>query len=187
MINGFYRNDLSEYKKFSAFHLFVARGIRTYAYPVVFFIAAVVFCVFGALSQNSLLYIGAAMLFAVSLALPFVTLALQNAKIEKRVRTNSRFMKTQQFFSFGDESLHLKIKAGEEEEEYDIPYAQIPRIYERQRVFYIYIGVSQALILPKSGIEDGKTDELALLFRQIGKRFREKKKLRSTGGVAAGE
>ena len=52
--------------------------------------------------------------------------------------------------------------------------------YEQtKQYFYIYIGKSQVLILNKSNITEGSADELAEIFRSLGKRFREKKNLRT--------
>ncbi len=175
MIKGYYRNSLAEYKRFCAFHLFVARGAQSFAYPILFFGLGVVFCVFGGLSGNSLLFVGAGALFALAIAMPFAMFALQNAKAEKRVRANANYLKTQQFFDFGEESLTLKIKVADREEEYEIPYTKVAKIYERKDLFYIYIGKTQALIVPKSALEGGTADDLARLFRCIGKRFKEKK------------
>lgn len=180
MITGQYKNDLGEYKRFSAYHLFVARGIRSYLYPIAFSLFGVVLLVAGIAVSNSTLVFGGAVLFAAALALPAVTLALQNAKIEKNVRANQNFLRTHQYFSFSEEGIRLTIKVQERQEEYDIPYANVLRIYERKDVFYIYIGRSQALIVPKSQLEGGTPDELACLFRVLGKRFREMKKLRGS-------
>ena len=69
MITGQYKNDLGEYKRFSAYHLFVARGIRAYLYPIVFFIFAAALLAAGILSANGVLYFGAAVLFAAGIKL----------------------------------------------------------------------------------------------------------------------
>lgn len=178
MITGYYKNDLGEYKRFSAYHLFVARGIRAYLYPIVFILFGAVLLAAGIVSSNSVLFFGAAVLFAVALALPAIMLALQNAKIEKSVRANRNFLRTSHSFAFSEEGIRLTVKVQEKQEEYDIPYANIVRIFERPDVFYIYIGGTQALIVPKSGLEGGTADDLAKLFRVLNKRFREKKNLR---------
>ena len=173
MITGQYKNDLGEYKRFSAYHLFVARGIRAYLYPIVFFIFAAALLAAGILSANGVLYFGAAVLFAVALALPAIMLALQNAKIEKSVRANRNFLRTTHSFTFTEEGVGLTVKVQEKQEEYNIV-----RIFERPDVFYIYISGTQALIVPKSSLEGGTADDLAALFRVLKKRFREKKNLR---------
>lgn len=178
MITGQYKNDLGEYKRFSAYHLFVARGIRAYLYPIVFLIFAAALLAAGILSANGVLYFGAAVLFAVALALPAIMLALQNAKIEKSVRANRNFLRTTHSFTFTEEGVGLTVKVQEKQEEYNIPYANIVRIFERTDVFYIYISGTQALIVPKSSLEGGTADDLAALFRVLKKRFREKKNLR---------
>ena len=178
MITAHYKNDLGEYKRFSAYHLFVARGIRAYLYPAVFFLFGAALLAAGIASGNKVLFFGAAVLFAFSLALPAIMLALQNAKIEKSVRANRNFLHTHQYFSFSEEGIALTIKVQEKQEEYNIPYANVVRIFERPDVFYIYIGGTQALIVPKSGLEGGTADDLAEMFRVLGKRFREKKNLR---------
>mgnify|MGYP001625159802 FL=1 len=173
MITGQYKNDLGEYKRFSAYHLFVARGIRAYLYPIVFLIFAAALLAAGILSANGVLYFGAAVLFAVALALPAIMLALQNAKIEKSVRANRNFLRTTHSFTFTEEGVGLTVKVQEKQEEYNIV-----RIFERPDVFYIYISGTQALIVPKSSLEGGTADDLAALFRVLKKRFREKKNLR---------
>ena len=73
----------------------------------------------------------------------------------------------------------MKIEAGKHTEELEIPYSQVPRIHETKQYFYIYIGKSQVLILNKSNITEGSADELAEIFSSLGKRFREKKNLRT--------
>ncbi len=74
-------------------------------------------CVFGGLSGNSILFVGAGALFAVAVIMPFAMQALQKSKAEKRVRANANFLKTQQFFCFDENSVTLKLKAGDREED----------------------------------------------------------------------
>ena len=100
------------------------------------------------------------------------------AKIEKSVRANRNFLRTTHSFTFTEEGVGLTVKVQEKQEEYNIPYANIVRIFERPDVFYIYISGTQALIVPKSSLEGGTADDLAALFRVLKKRFREKKNLR---------
>lgn len=183
MIRCQYKNDLEEYKRFCVFHLFVARGAQSFAYPILFFGIGIVLCVFGGLSGNSILFVGAGALFAVAVIMPFAMQALQKSKAEKRVRANANFLKTQQFFCFDENSVTLKLKAGDREEEYESPYEQIAGIYERKDLFYVYIGKTQALIVPKENLEGGSADDLAQLFRKTGKRFKEKKSLRKKTAV----
>lgn len=179
MVRAFHRNNLPEYKKLCAFHQFVSRGARAYAYPILFLIAAAVFLVIGIASGNAVFYVGAGVLFVLAVALPLITLALQNAKIDKKVVQNPNYLKTEQYFQFGEESFRLTIKVGSHTEEMEVPYAQVPRVHETKEYFYIYIGRSQVLILNKANITEGTADELAAIFRTLGKRFREKKKLRA--------
>ncbi len=183
MIQGYYKNSLAEYKRFCVFHLFVARWAQSFAYPILFLGIGIVFCVFGGLSGNSILFFGAGVLFAVAVIMPFAMQALQKAKAEKRVRVNVNFLKTQQFFGFDESSMTLKLKVADREEEYEIPYGQIAKIYERKDLFYLYIGKSQALIVPKNNLEGGSADDLARIFRKTGKRFKEKKSLRKKTAV----
>lgn len=179
MVKAFHRNNLPEYKRLCAFHQFVARGVRAYAYPILFLFAAVMLLCVGIAVKNAALYAGAAILFVAAIALPLITLAMQNAKIDKKVTQNPDYLKTEQFFQFEEESFRLKIEAGKHTEELEIPYSQVPRIHETKQYFYIYIGKSQVLILNKSNITEGSADELAEIFRSLGKRFREKKNLRT--------
>ena len=185
MVKAHHKNNLAEYKKLCAFHQFVARGIRAYAYPILFLAAAGLFLALGIAFGNAALYAGAGILFAAAFALPLLTLAAQNAKIEKKVTAEPGYLRTEQFFEFGKDSFLLKIKAGERAEEMDVPYAQVPRIHETKEFFYIYIGRAQVLILNKADITDGSADELAEIFRSLGKRFREKKGLRARPAQAA--
>lgn len=182
MVKAFHKNNLPEYKKLCAFHQFVARGVRAYAYPILFLLAAVLFLIIGIMSGNAVFYLGAGILFLAAAALPLITLAMQNSKIEKKVSQNPDYLKTEQLFQFGEETFRLTIKVGSRTEEMEIPYAQVPRVHETKEYFYIYIGKSQVLILNKANITEGSADELAAVFRGLGKRFREKKKLRQ--GVA---
>ena len=183
MIQGFYKNNLAEYKRFCVFHLFVARGAQSLAYPILFLGLGIVFCVFGGLSGNKILFLGAGALFAVAVIMPFAMQALEKSKAEKRVRANTVFLKTQQFFCFNETSMSLKLKVADREEEYEIPYTQIAKIYERKDLFYVYIGKTQALIVPKNSLEGGSADDLVQIFRTIGKRFKEKKLLREKTAV----
>lgn len=185
MVKAFHKNNLPEYKKLCAFHQFVARGVRAYAYPVLFFAAAVMFLALGIAFGNPAFYAGAGVLFVLACALPPVALAMQNAKLGKKIAQNPDYLKTEQLFQFGEESFRLTIRAGARTEEVEIPYAQVLRIYETKEYFYIYIGRSQALIVGKAGITEGSADELAVLFRKLGKRFREKKNLRAQPPHAA--
>ncbi len=178
MVNAYYKNSLKEYKKLCTFHTFVARGPRTYAFPILFFLFSIAFFVMGFLSDNSLLFVAAVVLFLAAFLLPLFNLWFQNGKVEKNVRKNPRYEKTEQFFEFDKTKFHLRICVGGQVEEYDIPYDRVLRIYERRDNFYLYIGGAQVLILNKSGVEAGKVDELAELFRAAGDRFREKKKFR---------
>lgn len=178
MISAYFRNNAADYKKMCAFHLLVARGIRSYISTILFAAVAVAFLVPGILLKSAEFCIGAAVLAALAAAWPFIFVAFQNSRVTKRLRANPEYEKTEQFFSFDESGLSLKLRRAGREEAHDIPYDKIARIYERRDRFYIYIGVSQALIVKKADIEEGKTDELAFLFRTTGKRFREKKKLR---------
>ena len=178
MIQAYYKNDLNEYKKLCAFHLFVARGVHTYIFPVFFLVVSVGFLAIGIVIENFAMYIGAAVLFAASVGLPFLNLYMQNVKIEKSMRANPNYLKTEQYFSFSETRFHLIIRVNGRSEEYDIPYDQVLRVYERKENFYLYIGGSKVLILNKSGIEEGKVDALAEYFRCMGKRFKEKVSLR---------
>lgn len=175
MVKGYHKNNVADYKRACAFHQFAARGVRAYAYPILFLLAAVALLIIGIFAKNVALCIGAVILFVLAVALPFITLAMQNAKIEKKVRNSRDYLKTEQFFTFEEDSLRLTVQAGSRAESYDIPYAQIPRVYERKDRYYIYIGVSQILILKKKNLREGSAAELTELFRRLGKRFKEKR------------
>lgn len=180
MVKAYYKNNLAQYKKLCAFHLFVARGIRSYSFPILFLVFSGAFFAVAALSKNSILYVAAVILLLLSFFMPLITLAMQNAKIEKNVRNNKNYEKTEQFYEFYQDHFHLLIRVGGDTEEYDVPYSQVLRIYERKDNFYMYIGGTQVLILDKNLIEEQKVDELAYCFRALKKRFKEKKKLRKT-------
>ena len=109
MVKGYHKNNVEDYKRACAFHQFVARGIRAYAYPILFLLAAVALLIIGIVAENAALNIGAAILFALSVALPFITLAMQNTKIDKKVRESRDYLKTEQFFTFEKENTEVKI------------------------------------------------------------------------------
>ncbi len=178
MIEVSHKNTLQEYKKLCAFHMFVARGMRAYIFPAFFFILAVCFLVIAVFAGSGVCYAAAAILFVISFLLPLITLYLQNTKIEKNIRQNPNYTKTEQVYRFEESGFHLRISIGDRVEEHDIPYAQVLRVYERKKYFYIYIGGSQVLILSKDNFSAETANELAFSFRVLGKRFREKKKLR---------
>lgn len=104
-------------------------------------------------------------------------------KSGKASASQREFFKDAAVFCFDENSVTLKLKAGDREEEYEIPYEQIAGIYERKDLFYVYIGKTQALIVPKENLEGGSADDLAQLFRKTGKRFKEKKSLRKKTAV----
>lgn len=174
MVRAEYRNNAREYKRFCAFHLLYARGVRAYIFPVLFLLFAVFLVVMGILSGNTLLYVGAAVLLVAAVATPLLGVWVQNARIDKRLRADRQYEKVTQTFLFSQEGLHLTICRGEHTEEYTIPYAQMPRVYERRDVYYIYIGSSQALILRKCDIQEDTAGELQGYFRTLGKHFRAK-------------
>lgn len=174
-VNAHHRNSVADYKRMNAFHLLVARGVRTYVSTIVFGIAAFAFLLIALIVKNYTFLAGAAALFLLAAAWPFITLAMQNGKISKYLRENRTYEKSEQFFTFGESGFHLKICADGREEEYDIPYEQVLRIYERADRFYIYIGRAQALILKKDEIEGGGT-ALTPLFVPLGKRFRGRRR-----------
>lgn len=178
MVKAFHKNNLPEYKRLCAFHQFVARGMRAYAYPILFSVSAAVLLIVGFIAGNTVLFAGAGVLFVSAAALPFITLAVQNAKIDKKVRMNADYLKTEQYFQFEEDRFRLKICQGSRSEEIEVPYSQVPRVHETKGYFYIYVGKSQVLILNKANITEGSADELASVFRALGKRFREKKKMR---------
>ena len=178
MVKAYYKNNRNDYKKLNTFHVFVARGIRIYVFPALFFMFALCFFGLAIWRGNSTLYFAGAVLMLGAGALPLVYWAVQNAKVEKKVRNNKVYEKTEMFYEFDRDAFLLRIRAEQREEEYRIPYAQVLRIYERKSCFYLYIGRSQVLILPKTGIEAGQEEALVEYFRSINKRFREKKKYR---------
>ena len=93
--------------------------------------------------------------------------------------TNRNYNLTEQYFTFTQDGISLRIRMNEHTADYEIPYKQILKIFETKQNFYIYIGKQQALILNKNDIDEGTIDELSGLFRKgAGKRFREKKNLR---------
>ena len=188
MVKAFHKNNLPDYKKLGAFHLLYARGIRAYAYPILFLLSAALFLGIGIGIGNATLYAVAGILLALAVALPFITLAMQNAKLDKKMQLNPDYLKTEQFYVFeGQESFHMTIRAGGRSEEVEIPFVQVPRIYETKQYFYMYVGKSQVLILNKNNITAGSADELAAIFRTLGKQFKEKKKLRAAAPDSAAQ
>lgn len=176
MIQAQYKNNIADYKKLGAFHLLYARGIRTYVNTIVFGVAAIVFLVIALLTKNLAFIAGAGILFVLAAAWPFLMIAVQNGKVNKKLQTNRNYERAVQYFTFKEDGILLKICIGNQTEEHDIPYTQIPRIYERKDRFYIYIGPSQVLIVKKSDIDD--SEGLVSVFRTLGKRFHEQKGLR---------
>ena len=172
MVYAEYRNNAGEYKRFCAFHLLYARGIRTYLFPALFCLLAIFFGTMAVVSANALLYVAAAVLLIAAAALPFLNVWIQNGKINKRLRKDNSYEKITQSFTFSESGIHLIIKSRGKTEEYDIPYSQVPRIYERKDVYYIYIGASQALIVRKADIREDVPGELQGYFRSLGKRYR---------------
>ena len=185
MVYAEYRNNVDEYKRFCAFHLLYARGIRTYLFPILFCLLAALFVVMAAVTGNTLLYVMSAILLIVAVGLPFLGVWVQNGKINKRMRLDDSYEKITQSFVFSENGLQLTVKSRGKTEEYDIPYSKVPRIYERKDVYYIYIGTTQALILRKAGIKEDEPGELQKFFEILGKRFRRLRK--PAGGSPSGE
>ena len=185
MVYAEYRNNVDEYKRFCAFHLLYARGIRTYLFPAFFCLFAVLLIVMAVLSSNEVLYAGAAVLLIVAALLPPLNVWIQNGKINKRMRLDDSYEKVTQSFIFSAGGIHLSVRARGKTEEYDIPYSQVLRVYERKYVYYIYIGTTQALILRKAGIKEDEPGELQKFFEILGKRFRRLRK--PAGGSPSGE
>lgn len=175
MVTAEYKNDLRKFKQFSAFHLLVARGIRSYAFPIVFWVFGILMFVAAIVSKNTVLYVAAAVLVLIGFFLPFLFVWMQNGRINKRYRGDDGYEKIRQIFSFSQSGLHLLLKARGKEEEYDMPYEQILRIYELKDVYYVYIGAAHALIIEKASVREDYEGELKGYFRTIGKRFREKR------------
>lgn len=182
-VNACHRNSGADYKRMNAFHLLVARGVRSYATTIVFGAAAIAFLSIALAVKNYTLLVGAAVLLLLAAAWPFLMLALQNGKISKYLRENPNYERAEQFFTFHESGFHLKIRANGREEEHDIPYDAVLRIYERPDRFYIYIGRAQALILKADEIEGGG-ESLVPLFAKLGKRFHACGRARH---IAAGE
>lgn len=185
MVYAEYRNNVDEYKRFCAFHLLYARGIRIYVFPAFFCLLAILFVVMAAVTGNAVLYVMAAILLIIAVALPFLSVWIQNGKINKRMRLDDSYEKVTQSFIFSAGGIHLSVRARGKTEEYDIPYSQVLRVYERKYVYYIYIGTTQALILRKAGIKEDEPGELQKFFEILGKRFRRLRK--SAGGSPSGE
>lgn len=178
MITARHKNELSEYKRMAAFHLFVARGFRTYLFPVFLFLAGAALFVFAALSGNGALYVGAAALIVFAGLIPLGAVWVQNARIEKNVRINPNYLDSEHEYAFSEDGFHLCIRCRGAKEEHDVPWDMVVRIYERKDCFYLYLSRTQALILPKRDIAGGSVDDLAALFRVKGKQFKEQKRLR---------
>ena len=178
MVRAYYKNDLAEHKKLNAFHLLVARGFHTFLFPAFFLAVAACFLAVGIVTGTSVFFAAAAVLAAAAAVLPFLNLYMQNVKTEKNIRAKPDYLKTEQFFLFSGSGFRLTIRVNGHSEDYDVPYDQVLRVYERKEFFYIYIGGSKVLIVKKSDIEENGTDALAAYFRCMGKRFKEKKKLR---------
>lgn len=182
MVKASYTNDLRENTKLCVFHLFVARAPQTFAASVLFLLIAVFFFVMGALSGNTAGYIAGAVLVAAAAGMPAIRFFLQRAKTQKTAKSNKNFENTQLHFEFYEDSFDLQICVRTQAEKYQIPYEQVLRIYETKTHFYIYIGGSKVLILPKDKITEGDADSLAMIFRALGKRFREDKRSRKKAG-----
>ena len=178
MLTATHQNDLSEYKAMAAFHLFVARGPRPYVFPVFLCLLGVAVLALGIIFQNAALYIGAAVLIAFSVAMPFLMLWIQNARIEKRVSNTPNYLDSTQIYAFTEDGFKLTVRCRDQEAESEFAWKDVVRIYERNDCFYLYLSGTQALILPKQCIEGGTADDLAVLFRRLGKQFKEKKDLR---------
>ena len=187
MVYAEYRNNVDEYKRFCAFHLLYARGIRIYVFPTFFCLLAVLFVVMAAVTGNALLYVMAAILLIAAVALPFLSVWVQNGKINKRLRLDDSYEKITQTFLFSDGGIRLTIKSRGKAEDYDIPYSQVPRIYERKDVYYIYIGASQALIVRKADIREDVPGELQGYFRSLGKRYRTRSRTAAADKPQEGE
>lgn len=187
MVYAEYRNNVDEYKRFCAFHLLYARGIRSYIFSVFFCLLAILFVVMAAITSNALLYVGAAVLLIVAIALPLLGVWAQNGKINKRIRQDDSFVKATQSFLFSESGIHLTVRSRGKSEEYDIPYTRIPRIFERKDVYYIYIGATQALIVRKADIREDVPGELRGYFRTLGKRYRTRGRIAADDEPHAGE
>lgn len=177
MVYAEYQNSIIDYKRFCRFHLLKARGIKTYIVSLLFFVFGVFFIIMAVTVQNPALYGVAVILFGLAIALPFLYLWLQNVKINKRFRGDQLYEKIKHFFVFSENGLRLTIKAKGKEEDYEIPYSQMLRVYERNDVFYIYIGAMHALIIPKIAIREDQKGELKDYFCLLGKHFKGNQKL----------
>ncbi len=185
MITAYHKNELSEYKRMAAFHRLVACGFRTYLFPAFLFLAGALLFVFAVLSGNGVLYGGGAVLIVFSVAVLFAAIFVQNARIEKNVRNNPNYLESEHEYAFTEEGIRLCVRCRGAEEQHEIPWESVVRVYERKDRFYLYLSRTQALILPKKDITSGSADDLALLFRIKGKQFKEMKKLRGKGEARA--
>ena len=174
MVKAHYKNDLEEYKRFGIFHTLRARWWYIAIISAMFLLCGGALVALGIYRAE----VGIIVCLAFACGFPFFNLFLQLKRIKQSVARNRNFKDTEQFFVFSEEGISLQIRIGTRSSDYEVPYAQIVKVYETPTHFYIYIGRAQALILNKKDIDEGNTVELcALLKKGLGKRFREKKSL----------
>ena len=180
MVKAHYKNDLNEYKKFGVFHTFRARLWYIAMLTGLFLVCAAGLLALGLYRNDKEILIGSASCFVIAFIYPYFNYFLQIKRIKQKVAFNRNFGQTEQFFTFSESGISLQICVGKLTSDYEVPYAQILKAYETNTNFYIYIGRTQALILNKRDIDEGTVGELCLLLREgLGKRFKEKKKLRN--------
>ena len=179
MVKAHYKNDLTEYKRFGIFHTLHARWWYIAMFSTLFLLIGAGLLVSGILSADAGILSCAAVSLAFAIAYPFLNVFFQISRIKKSVATNRNYNLTEQYFTFTQDGISLRIRMNEHTADYEIPYKQILKIFETKQNFYIYIGKQQALKKKKNDIDEGTIDELSGLFRKgAGKRFREKKNLR---------
>jgi hypothetical protein len=173
MIKAHYKNNLNDYLLFANHYFKTIKLPQITAYSMFFVLAGMLILISGINNKLLPYYIFGGVLFMSALLLPFISRLMLFSRIKKNIAKSPNFHKTEDFYEFDDEKLHLIIRRGKSEEDYNYAYEKLYRAYETKTYFYIYLNGSSALIIPKNNFDMGTSAELHKLFSlKLQKKFR---------------
>lgn len=163
MIKATYKNDLAEYKKYTFYTVFVLNNKKS-AF-ITFESLGILALILSVCFLNALWFVIGAIFIAFGGLYYLVNRLLVSGKTEKTVKQSKEFYKISNEYVFYEDKMDVITAVGKNKKQSVLNYKDMFKIVEVKDFFYFYANSNIGIIIKKSGIEDGKVDELREIFK----------------------
>ncbi len=163
MIEATYKNDFAEYKKFTFYTVFVLNNKKSLF--ITFEILGILALILSVCFLNALWFVIGLIFAAVGGLYYLLNRFVVNRKTKTAVNLSKDFYKISNEYIFYDDKMDVITSTGKKKNQSVLKYKDMFKVVEVKDFFYFYANSTIGLIIKKSGIKDGKIDELREIFK----------------------